>query len=301
VIKRLSLIVLALAIAVPSLALKFYPPAAGWLLIMTGKSPACGVSAYGAMRRYFAYDTALSHISQNTRRVREDGNLKLTESPHGQYWEPAGDDSIVIAQLAELDSKYDHGKAHPVRPGDTVIDCGANVGTRTISALRAGAKLVVAVEPDPVHIECLRRNLRRDIDAGRVVLIPKGVWSKEDTLVLRQSGETSAKNSFVETAGTRAGLTLPVTTIDTIVRQLGLQRVDFIKMDIEGSEPKALAGAWSTLARWHPRMELEVSDGNQAELLTVARQGWSGYRADCLVCFANSQLQQIVPSLVSLR
>lgn len=42
--------------------------------------------------------------------------------------------------------------------------------------------------------------------------------------------------------------------IDTYVREKGLPRVDFIKLDVEGSEPDALCGAMGTISRWKPRM-----------------------------------------------
>jgi hypothetical protein len=47
-----------------------------------------------------------------------------------------------------------------------------------------------------------------------------------------------------------------VTTIDNMVQELGLARVDFIKMDIEGAEQKAIAGARKTIARFRPGMAL---------------------------------------------
>lgn len=297
--KRLVVAALALIVILSALTLKYYPPASGWLLVAMGNSPACGSSAYFGILRRHHYTAAEADNTRRSRVIRTEAGLKLTETLYGQYWEPEAKDSAAVAQVAEIESKYNYG-GHPIRKGDVVIDCGANIGTWSTLALREGAKLVVAVEPDPVHVECLRRNLKAEIAAGRAIIVPKGVWSHSGQLVLRQSEETSAKNSFVVEANTKPGLTLPVTTVDAIVQQLGLERVDFIKMDIEGSEPKALAGAASTLARWHPRMELEVSDANQAELLAAARRGWSGYQSDCLVCIANGRLKQIVPSLLSL-
>ncbi len=49
---------------------------------------------------------------------------------------------------------------------------------------------------------------------------------------------------------------MPVTTIDDTVEALGLERVDFIKMDIEGAERQALRGARRTIARWKPSLSI---------------------------------------------
>jgi FkbM family methyltransferase len=54
--------------------------------------------------------------------------------------------------------------------------------------------------------------------------------------------------------GSHRDVQVLLTTIDKIVDELHLPRVDLIKMDIEGAEVKALAGARNTLSRFHPRM-----------------------------------------------
>ena len=51
---------------------------------------------------------------------------------------------------------------------------------------------------------------------------------------------------------------MKLTTIDTIVRELGLERLDYIKMDTEGAERSALVGASDTIRRFHPRMTIAM-------------------------------------------
>ena len=57
-----------------------------------------------------------------------------------------------------------------VRDSDVVIDVGAHLGTFTRIALRHGARLVVAVEPDPVNAACFERTFAPEIAGGRVRL-----------------------------------------------------------------------------------------------------------------------------------
>lgn len=95
---------------------------------------------------------------------------------------------------------------------------------------------MVAIEPAPGRALCLRRNFEAEVNSGRVIVYPKGVWD-------------------------RAGTTpdnLPLTTIDSLVAELKLERVDFIKMDIKGAEQRALRGASATIRRFRPRMALAV-------------------------------------------
>ena len=116
----------------------------------------------------------------------------------GRWWIPAGSDKFLPALLAQEQSKiYGSGSAG-VQNGDVVLDCGAHIGLYTRDALESGAKLVVAIEPAPANLECLRRNLKREIADGRVIVLPKGVWDKEDMLVLNEDPENSAADSFIQ-------------------------------------------------------------------------------------------------------
>jgi FkbM family methyltransferase len=152
---------------------------------------------------------------------------------------------------------YESGDVH-IRRGDIVVDGGAHVGVFTQYALLHGAGRVIAVEPDPTNIACLEANFARQIADGRVVLIKAGLWERETRLTLTEPSEAnSGTATFLAAAGNGTKIAdLPVLTLDAIVAQLGLSRVDFIKMDIEGSERFALRGAGGTLRRFKPRMAI---------------------------------------------
>jgi FkbM family methyltransferase len=106
-------------------------------------------------------------------------------------------------------------------------------------------------------VECIRRNFAKEISEGRVVIAPMGVWDKEDYLALEFDKNGEWGNSFAIASPTKtAGLRVRLTTIDTLVAELKLPRVDFIKMDIEGAEQKAIAGARGTILQNTPRLAL---------------------------------------------
>jgi FkbM family methyltransferase len=171
--------------------------------------------------------------------------------------------------------------------GDVVLDCGADVGVYTREALVQGARLVVAIEPSPLNLECLRRNLAAETAAGRVIIYEKGVWDKDDFLTITVVPGNPAADTFVmNPQGGQAGPKLPRTSIDKLVAELKLDRVDYIKMDIEGAEQRAIRGAAETLRRFHPRLAL--SSYHLAEdpekIPELVRSAWSGYRMECGPC-----------------
>jgi len=168
-------------------------------------------------------------------------------------------DSTLTGNLAEQATNVYGDREDGVHPGDVVFDCGANIGVYTRVALAAGAKLVLAIEPAPENVECLRRNYAAEIGQGRVIVVPKGVWDREDVLTLRVDAGSSARDSFVGSFGPALrGIHVPLTTIDRLVEELNLTSVGFMKLDIEGAEKNALAGARNTLLKYHPRMAIAM-------------------------------------------
>jgi FkbM family methyltransferase len=194
-----------------------------------------------------------NEIRASSRVIRTDGQFSLWSTPAGEFWMPAASGDALIYDLGEQKRNI---YGNRIRPGDIVLDAGANVGVFTRRALGAGAAKVIAIEPAPENLECLRRNFASEIADGRVVLYPKGVWDKDDVLNLRVDPADSARDSFVRSIDNAQFVKVPLTTIDKMVEELRLSRVDFIKMDIEGAEQKAVAGAKHTIARFRPRMAL---------------------------------------------
>ena len=177
-----------------------------------------------------------------------------------------------------------NGRDH-VQPGDIVFDCGAHVGVFTDMALQRGASKVVSIEPDPVNLECLRRNFAAEISAGRVIVVPKGVWSSEQMITLYLGGENSGSNSMLLDQN-KGQVQVPVTTLDRLVDELRLPRVDFIKMDIEGDEREALRGATRTLARDFPKLMMDSyhRPDDMQVLPAIIHQANSRYSMHCGPC-----------------
>src|SRR5438046_1342408 len=84
-----------------------------------------------------------------------------------------------------------------------------------------------------------RRGGGRKIADRSVVVYPKGVWDKDAILPLRVSSGLSSLADTVVLSGDQTLAQVPLTTIDKLVQELALPRVDMIKMDIEGAERQA--------------------------------------------------------------
>lgn len=139
--------------------------------------------------------------------------------------------------------------------GQTVIDLGANLGIFAARAARLVGPMgrVIAVEPHPDNFRRLLGNAARNGLAWLdCVQAAAGDREGEAPLFVHDRG---GNHSLVR--GTGKSVPVRVRTVDGIVRELGLTRVDFLKIDIEGAVTAALRGARETIRRFRPRIALE--------------------------------------------
>ncbi len=171
-------------------------------------------------------------------------------------------------------------------PGAVVMDIGGNIGAATLYlAAKVGAGgLVLAYEPDAANLEVFRRNLEVNGAPSQVQLVPKGLSDREGVLEFFAGGNyTSSLCQTNYIAGDRRKyhvVQIPVTTLDAEAARLGLTRLDFVKMDIEGAEVAALKGAQQTLTRFHPPLivETHVVDGRSTAEAVEQLLRACGYR-----------------------
>lgn len=258
-------------------------------LVAAGKNHKCELGL--AMKSLTASKRraeSIARIKNNSKLIEKDDaeGLQLWETPRGRFWMPQGSVKEVLYDLAEQeDGIYEMGD-NAVKPDDVVMDCGGNVGVYTRKALDRGAAKVITVEPAPENLKCLRRTFAKEIEEGRVILYPKGVWHKDDVLPMNVDPKNSAGDSFVIKRDGSFTINLPLTTIDKLAEELKLDKLDFVKFDIEGAERNALKGGRNTIAKFHPRMAIcvyHLPDDPEA-IPAVVNEAWSGYRHKCGPC-----------------
>jgi FkbM family methyltransferase len=201
-------------------------------------------------------------IGDRSHVVKTEGRFKLWSTPKGEYWVPDTSDTILSILVAQQETRiYGDADSGGVKKGDIVLDGGAHIGTYVRTALDAGAKTIVAIDPSPEALWSLHRNFVKEIAAGTVIVYEKGIWDEEKTLVLYANGNGAAGDSFL-TEGPRARkiADIPVTTIDRIVKELALPRVDIIKADIKGAGTRMIRGATETIKKYHPRIVISTEE-----------------------------------------
>jgi len=266
-----------------------YPPLFVVYLAIKQDSSLCSViESFQGARGFLNQRHESELLASQSRLLEEDSEgYQLWSTPAGQWWIPSGSEEALPILVVQQEMDSYGGSDWGVREGAVVLDCGAHVGLFTKKALSMGARQVVAIEPSPKNLECLRRNLKDDIAQGKVVVVPKGVWDQEDELILHTYDGNSAADSFVVQAeGSTSEISVPLTTIDQLVRDLNLKEVDLIKMDIKGAALRALQGSEETIRLHNPRLVIstEEKEDHPTEIASWVGSFAPDYELSCGLC-----------------
>ncbi len=157
--------------------------------------------------------------------------------------------------------------ARRVRPGDWVVDAGANVGrvTAHLCHLVGPRGRVWAIEPLP-HNAARLRGLKEQNGLDYLTVYEGGLSAVAGRAELRlPEGGDSAFASFAKSSGMAGAITVTTWALDDLVYAPGTdagegRRVAFLKLDVEGYEPQALLGAERTLRETKPLVYCELND-----------------------------------------
>lgn len=175
-----------------------------------------------------------------------------------------------------------------VKPGDTCVDVGANIGyfTAVLSRLAGVTGRVFAFEPVPETFGVLSVNAKIASQTGASVQPARAAVSAEagELRIVRQGQSTAHQVSPTEDVG---GEIVPAISLDTeLPKLIGESAVAFLKIDVEGHELSVLQGMRNLIAQGIiRRMVLEVTPGpdtTKISAILAARphtiKSWCGNR-----------------------
>jgi len=196
--------------------------------------------------------------------------LRLFSSivPDHDIWVPFDGQEMLIPNPKKSDLSrmiYLHGSwedivsrilCQEVRRGMTTLDIGAHVGYYTLlMAKRVGEEgRVIAFEPNADVRKYIEQSVQRN-GYSSVTLCPYALFHKGGFGALEGSDNLQSRLSQQLDASEGS---FPVVVFDDVKESLGIDKVDFLKMDVEGAELDILFGMRATLEQFHPRMIVEV-------------------------------------------
>ena len=145
------------------------------------------------------------------------------------------------------------------KEGEIVVDAGAHIGLYTIYASRlVGSNgIVIAIEPHPDNFSILLSNIKLN-HLRNVIPVNMGIADREGSAKLFVDKKSTTGHSIIFHRSENF-IEVRCTTLDSLIKKLGLTHVDFIKMDIEGAEYRALRGCKEILYSNNVKLSIEAS------------------------------------------
>lgn len=149
-----------------------------------------------------------------------------------------------------------------VKTGDTVLDVGANFGYYSVmcSKLVGANGQVISSEPTAYFRERFTHHISKN-NCSNITLLPFGFSDKENTLEIKIDASTATMHMPEQDAYLKTEQ-IKLVTLDSYIKDNKVDKLDFIKVDIDGHEPKFLNGAEQTISKFKPYILLEINPLN---------------------------------------
>lgn len=207
----------------------------------------------------YLVDTFLNSVEYHEKQAKLSEAI-LVELPHFDMYVRLSDTFIgaAIYNTHTYEPHVSREIESHLKPGMTFVDIGANIGFFTLM----GANLVgedgqvFAFEPNPENCDLIRQSVEKN-EFGNVNVYQNALAEIRQTFEFSVDSSNGRILHEAHTENTMANYTVQAITLDEVLPDLS--RLDLIKMDIEGAEPRAWQGMTQTIKKYRPIIIFEFS------------------------------------------
>lgn len=189
--------------------------------------------------------------------------MKITQLPSGFH--VIEDDCIGKWQVETGQLAHDNFlvpfACQQIPEGGVVFDCGALCGDHAVKySEKLGKKgTLIAIEPGKPQFDCLAFNAQAFV--SKVICVPCAVSNNHGGIAYHRLNEDNVGGSMVDILKGDRGEEVRTVSIDGLMEDGKIKRLDFIKLDVEGWELKALQGGKESIEKHHPILLIEINAG----------------------------------------
>jgi len=150
-----------------------------------------------------------------------------------------------------------------LKEGMVCLDIGGNIGYYVLLESKIVGKTgkVIAIEPSPINFDCLKKNIQ--LQNGNNVFAYNMAAGDKDSNVRFLIYEGAGNSCMVVPDGEVSKwpgklISVPIRMMDTFLTEIDVEKIDFIRMDVEGYEKNVIAGLKNTIQKSKPVIHVEV-------------------------------------------
>ena len=149
-----------------------------------------------------------------------------------------------------------------VKPGMTILDIGSNIGYYAIleSKLIGSTGKIFSIEPSPQNFKLLQENLEIQ-DTNNFQIFNLAIGNKNEKLeflISKKSNWSKIKQESDIIGENDTVITVPVKTLNLFCEDNNLEKINLIRMDVEGYEEKIIEGGKEILRKMKPILMIEI-------------------------------------------
>lgn len=213
---------------------------------------------------------------------------KLGEAGQLLHFKPS-ETPRLLGRLSRMEASTREEWASLLRPGDSIIDCGAHIGmtTHRFFSILNGDCQIWAIEPNPRSFRLLKLN---SAALGSVVLFEVAIGDSDGFVSFADNVRHSALSRLEQfKSGTRVtsgywnvafSVEVTLRSLDSLLREHESFHPDFLKIDVEGAAGLLVQGAIETLKQFKPVCYVEYHTRGEIETVrdTLGALGYRGVR-----------------------
>lgn len=172
-----------------------------------------------------------------------------------------------IATFTEEELEF-REKYWNIQPGEIVFDVGSSYGAYSLTATALGAQ-VYCFEPEPGVFSDLVRNIKLNNWSKKCLAFNMGLWNKPAIIDMKSYAPHWPAQSI------SGDYTMD--SLDNFIKNKEINKIDWLKIDVEGAEEKVLEGAQNLLKEFHPKLIIECHNFLDPEISLRIKEGLTNY------------------------
>ena len=151
-----------------------------------------------------------------------------------------------------------------LKEGMTCLDIGSNIGYYALMESKAVGNngKVISIEPSPKNFEQIKKNLELEkISNVDVYNFAAGDKDDEVNFLIHERSNLCSVIPIGEPIPKSTNIIkVPLKRLDTFLEEMKLDKLDFVRMDIEGYEMNLFEGSWNAIKKFKPMIQMEFHD-----------------------------------------